>query len=92
MIRFIPQRDEKERSITIPTAVQEGTSVWLTRRDYEKISEGLDRTAQELKQQGDPRVHACTSSALRIHASGGVCSLPSCPAVGRRTTPDPVPA
>jgi hypothetical protein len=43
--------DEATGSITIPAEVSEGTSIWLTRRDYEKIAHGVDRAAEEIKTQ-----------------------------------------
>jgi hypothetical protein len=49
LIRFMPARDDKAGSITISTEVIEGTSVWMTRRDHEKIAAGIDRIAEEIK-------------------------------------------
>ena len=49
IIRFMPARDDKAGSITISTEVTEGTSIWMTRRDYEKIAAGVERTADEIK-------------------------------------------
>jgi hypothetical protein len=49
LIRFMPARDDKAGSITISTEVTEGTSIWMTRRDYEKIAAGVDRMANEIK-------------------------------------------
>jgi hypothetical protein len=43
--------DEATGSVTIPTEVSEGTSVWITRRDYEKLVTGINRVAQEIKTQ-----------------------------------------
>jgi hypothetical protein len=43
--------DDSTGSITIPAEVPEGTSIWLTRRDYEKLSEGVKRAAEEVKTQ-----------------------------------------
>jgi small ligand-binding sensory domain FIST len=45
----MPARDDKAGSITISTEVIEGTSVWMTRRDHEKIAAGVDRIAEEIK-------------------------------------------
>lgn len=50
LIRFMPARDDAAGSITISTEVSEGTSVWMTRRDYDKIATGVDRIAREIKQ------------------------------------------
>jgi hypothetical protein len=48
LIRFMPTKDDASGSITISTEVTEGTSVWMTRRDFDKIAYGVDRIAQEL--------------------------------------------
>ena len=44
-------KDETTGSVTIPTEMPEGTSVWLTRRDYEKLTKGVERAAEEIKAQ-----------------------------------------
>jgi len=44
-------KDDQAGSVTIPTEVTEGTSVWITRRDHELISQGVDRIAEEIKGQ-----------------------------------------
>ncbi|MGY4471600.1 small ligand-binding sensory domain FIST [Bradyrhizobium sp. LB9.1b] len=49
LIRFMPTKDDKAGSITIPTEVEEGTSIWMSRRDHEKISAGVDRIGEEIK-------------------------------------------
>ena len=49
LIRFMPAKDDATGSITISTEVTEGTSVWMTRRDFEKIAKGVDRIAQEIQ-------------------------------------------
>jgi hypothetical protein len=56
LIRFMPAKDDVTRSITIPTEVAEGTSVWMTRRDHQKIEDGVDRIADQIRAQlGDQR-------------------------------------
>ncbi len=58
LIRFVPQKDDDKKWIGLPTTVEQGTSIWMTRRDYEKISDGLDRTAKQLNAslpRGRPR-------------------------------------
>ena len=40
-----------EGSIAVQTEVKEGTSVWLSSRDKEKISTGFDRMAKQIKEQ-----------------------------------------
>jgi hypothetical protein len=44
-------RDDAAGSVTIPTEVPEGTSIWLTRRVQEKLLDGVDRVAEEIKAQ-----------------------------------------
>jgi hypothetical protein len=41
-------RDDATGSVTIPTEVSEGTSIWLTRRDQDKLLDGVDRLAEEI--------------------------------------------
>ena len=49
LIRFMPTKDDASGSITISTEVAEGTSVWMTRRDFEKIASGVDRISQDIR-------------------------------------------
>lgn len=51
MIRFMPTKDDKAGSVTIPTEVTQGTSIWMTRRDYEKVASGIDALASQIKAQ-----------------------------------------
>jgi len=44
-------KDDTTGSVSIPTEVSEGTSIWLTRRDSEKIAHGVSRAAEEIKAQ-----------------------------------------
>ena len=44
-------RDDATGSVTMPTEVAEGTSIWLTHRDYEKLVRGVDRAAEEIRAQ-----------------------------------------
>ncbi len=37
--------------IGIPTEISEGTSIWVARRDYEKLANGVERVAEEIKAQ-----------------------------------------
>ncbi|MCB9652839.1 MAG: FIST C-terminal domain-containing protein [Deltaproteobacteria bacterium] len=53
LIRFMPQRDEVEGSVIIPTEVTEGMSVWMTRRDQDKILGGCQRIGANLKKALD---------------------------------------
>ncbi len=46
---MIGLRDDVTGSVTIPTEVSEGTSIWLTRRDYEKLASGVEQAADEIK-------------------------------------------
>ena len=56
VVRGIPSVNLSEGSITVQTDVSEGTSLWFSSRDKEKISTGLDRMARQIKEQleGDP--------------------------------------
>jgi hypothetical protein len=49
-------KDDATGSVTIPTEVSEGVSIWVTRRDYEKLANGIDRVAEDIKAQlgGNP--------------------------------------
>lgn len=49
LVRFMPAKDDKAGSITISTEVSEGTSIWMTRRDHEKIAAGVARIGDEIK-------------------------------------------
>src|SRR5918996_4647070 len=51
VVRGIPSVNLSEGSITVQTDVQEGTSIWFSSRDKEKISTGLDRMARQIKEQ-----------------------------------------
>jgi hypothetical protein len=42
-------KDDATGSVTIPTEVSEGTSIWVTRRDFEKLANGVERAAEEIK-------------------------------------------
>jgi small ligand-binding sensory domain FIST len=44
-------KDDETGAVTLPTEVAEGTSVWMTRRDYEKVAAGIDRLADRIKDQ-----------------------------------------
>jgi small ligand-binding sensory domain FIST len=45
------ETDVTTGSITIPTEVLEGTSIRVMHRDYEKLANGVDRVAKEIKAQ-----------------------------------------
>jgi hypothetical protein len=51
VIRYVAAKDDDEKSITIPTSVEAGTSVWMARRDQDKISKGNDDAAASLLAQ-----------------------------------------
>jgi hypothetical protein len=51
MIRFMPTKDDKTGAVTIPTEVNEGTNIWMTRRDFEKVSNGIGLLADQIKSQ-----------------------------------------
>src|SRR5918997_2390896 len=51
VVRTILSVDETDGSATTQTEVPEGTSVWLSSRDQEKVTTGLDRMAAQIKQE-----------------------------------------
>jgi hypothetical protein len=51
VVRGMPAVSMADGSITVQTEVKEGTSVWLSSRDKEKISNGFDRMAKQIKEQ-----------------------------------------
>src|ERR671921_203982 len=53
VVRGMPVVSMADGSITVQTEVPEGTSVWLSSRDKEKVSNGFDRMAAQIKHQLD---------------------------------------
>src|SRR5215218_1472055 len=51
IVRGVPAVSMADGSIAVQTEVQEGTSVWLSSRDKEKITTGFDRMAAQIKEQ-----------------------------------------
>jgi hypothetical protein len=51
VVRGMPAVSMADGSITVQTEVKEGTSVWLSSRDKEKVSNGFDRMAVQIKDQ-----------------------------------------
>jgi hypothetical protein len=51
IVRGVPQLNLTDGSVTVQTEVKEGTSVWFSSRDKEKISTGFDRMAAQIKEQ-----------------------------------------
>jgi hypothetical protein len=51
IVQGIPRINEDDGSVTIQTEVSEGTSVWFSSRDKEKLATGLDRMAAQIKHQ-----------------------------------------
>lgn len=47
----MPTKDDEKGSFTIPTEVVEGTRIWMTRRDYDKVTQGVDRLAARINEQ-----------------------------------------
>ena len=47
----MPRINEDDGSVTVQREVSEGTSVWFSRRDKEKVVTGLDRMAARIKEQ-----------------------------------------
>jgi hypothetical protein len=53
VVRGVPAVNLTDGSITVQTEVKEGTSVWFSSRDKEKITTGFDRMAAQIKEQLD---------------------------------------
>jgi hypothetical protein len=51
IFRAVLSVNKAEGSLTLATEVQEGTSVWFSSRDQEKVTTGLDLMATQIKQQ-----------------------------------------
>jgi hypothetical protein len=51
VVRGVPGVKMADGSIVVQTEVQEGTSVWFSSRDKEKIITGFDRMAAQIKEQ-----------------------------------------
>src|ERR687892_662776 len=51
VVRGVPAVSMADGSITVQTEVQEGTSLWFSSRDKEKLATGLDRMARQIKEQ-----------------------------------------
>jgi hypothetical protein len=51
VVRGVPQLSLTDGSITVQTDVQEGTSIWFSSRDKEKITTGFDRMATQIEEQ-----------------------------------------
>ena len=52
VVRGVPAVTMADGSIIVQgTEIQEGTSIWLSSRDKEKLATGLDRMAQQIKDQ-----------------------------------------
>jgi small ligand-binding sensory domain FIST len=51
VVRGVPAVKMADGSIVVQTVVQEGTSIWFSSRDKEKLATGLDRMAAQIKEQ-----------------------------------------
>jgi len=51
VVRGVPAVKMADGSIIVQTEVQEGTSIWFSSRDKEKLATGLDRMSQKIKEQ-----------------------------------------
>jgi hypothetical protein len=51
VVRGVPAVRMADGSIIVQSEVQEGTSLWFSSRDKEKMTTGLDRMAQQIKEQ-----------------------------------------
>ncbi len=50
-LSFMPAKDDATGAVTISSEVSQGTSLWMARRDQEKIAHGIDRIADQIKEQ-----------------------------------------
>jgi hypothetical protein len=51
VVRGIPAVKMADGSITVQTEASEGTSIWFSSRDKQKVATGLDRMAAQIKEQ-----------------------------------------
>jgi hypothetical protein len=51
VVRGVPAVKMADGSIIVQTEVHEGTSIWFSSRDKEKLATGLDRMAAQIKEQ-----------------------------------------
>ena len=51
VVRGVPAVKMADGSIIVQTEVQEGTSIWFSSRDKDKVATGLDRMAAQIKEQ-----------------------------------------
>jgi hypothetical protein len=51
VVRGVPAVKMADGSIVVQTEVSEGTSIWFSSRDKEKLATGLDRMAAQIKEQ-----------------------------------------
>lgn len=51
IIRGMRGIDDVAGSITLPVELSEGTSIWMMRREYEKISQSVDKVTEEITHQ-----------------------------------------
>lgn len=51
IIRYMPAKDDERGAVRIPTEVEAGTQVWMTRRNAEKMYGGVESLAASLKER-----------------------------------------
>ncbi|CCQ72862.1 FIST signal transduction protein [Magnetospira sp. QH-2] len=51
LVRFMPQRDPETGSVTVATETEPGTGVWMSRRDKNKIIDGVRQIATDVTNQ-----------------------------------------
>ena len=51
LIRAMMSKNDAAGSVTLPVEVTAGTSIWITRRDYDKVVDGVDRLVDQIKAQ-----------------------------------------
>ena len=51
VIRYVPLKNDEEGTIQIPTEISAGTSIWMMRRDHDKMEAGIGRIVKDLKEK-----------------------------------------
>ncbi len=51
IVQAVPSLNEADGSVRVQTVVSEGTSVWFSSRDKEKITTGLERMAEHIQEE-----------------------------------------
>ena len=51
VVRYVPGKDDDAGSVSIGTSVSAGESIWMMRRDYDKVSAGLNAVGDAIRDQ-----------------------------------------